>query len=244
MTLAEQLRDALTESAAELSAPELLPTRLARAAARVLPVDGAGISLFFAHDRRLPLGASDPVAGEVERLQFTIGEGPCLAAHAEGRPVVADKGSIATRWPAFYDALVARTPVRGSISLPLGGGLGGIGALDLYIVPPRGVGDLGLQDALAVADEVAATLEAQSRATQRSGDAPAWVDAPATERRAIVWQAMGYLNAGLRMDSEDALAVLRAYAYAEGGDLDDVALEVVEGRLPLERLALESDTPQ
>src|SRR3712207_7738163 len=35
-----------------------------------LPVDGAGVSLFFATDRRLPLGASDPVSAEAERLQL------------------------------------------------------------------------------------------------------------------------------------------------------------------------------
>jgi hypothetical protein len=244
VTLVEQLRDALSELPAELSGPELLPTRLARAAARVLPVDGAGISLFFADDRRLPLGASDPVAGEVERLQFTVGEGPCLSAHAEGRPVVADERSLATRWPAFHDALLSRTPVRGTISLPLSGGLHGIGALDLYVVPPRDVGALSLRDALAVADEITAALQAQSRADRRTGGVPAWVDAPATDRRAIVWQALGYVNAGLGLDSEDALAVLRAHAYATGVDLDEVAGEVVGGRLPLERLALESDTTQ
>jgi hypothetical protein len=242
VTLVEQFQDALAASSAELSGPELLPTRLAHAVARVLPVDGAGISLFFADDRRLPVGASDTIAEEVERLQFTVGEGPCLSAHAEGRPIVADETTIASRWPAFYDALLSRTPVRGTISLPLPGGLRGIGALDLYVVPPRDVGTLGLQDALAVADEVAALLQAQSRADRRTGDAPAWVDAPPTDRRAIVWQAMGYVNAGLQLDSQDALAILRAHAYAEGGDLDDVAREVVEGRLPLERLALERDT--
>jgi hypothetical protein len=71
VTLVEDFHIALAASAVDLPGPELLPERLARACALVLPVDGAGISLFFASDRRLPLGASDPVSAEAERLQFT-----------------------------------------------------------------------------------------------------------------------------------------------------------------------------
>jgi hypothetical protein len=64
---------------AELAGPELLPVRLARAAVRVLPgVAGAGISVLADPGMRVPLGASDEDAATAERLQFTVGEGPCL----------------------------------------------------------------------------------------------------------------------------------------------------------------------
>ena len=119
LPLAERFRMALAEQATPDADPELLAQRLSRAVARVLPVDGAGISLFSAADRRLPLGASDRMAAEAERLQFTAGEGPCLSAHAEGLPIVADEATIRSRWPAFYDAHVMRTSIRGTISLPL-----------------------------------------------------------------------------------------------------------------------------
>lgn len=241
MSLVEQFRIAVAATAAELPGSELLPERLARACAQVLPIDGAGISLFFASDRRLPLGASDEASAEAERLQFTAGEGPCLSSHAEGRPVVADEETIRSRWPAFYDALVARTPVRGTISLPLEDELRGVGALDLYVVPPRDVASLSLQDALMVTGEVAATFTAQGRA-ERGADGPAWVDAPAAERRSLVWQAMGFVNAGLHVTSEDALAILRAHAYAEGLALDDLARRVIDRQVPLERLAFSPDT--
>ena len=188
------------------------------------------------------VNCSRSASAEVERLQFTVGEGPCLSAHAEDRAVVADETTIATRWPAFYDSMVARTPVRGCIALPLQGELRGIGALDLYVVPPRDIATLGLHDALVVADEVAAVLRAQSLAARRAGGGPTWVDAPATDRRAIVWQAMGFVNAGLEVDSTDALAILRGYAYAEGQDVDEVARQVVDRELPLERLGTRLDS--
>jgi hypothetical protein len=210
--------------------------RLARAAAAVLPVDGAGISLFFAADRRLPLGASGDGAAETERLQFTVGEGPCLAARAAGRPVVADEATIAARWPAFHGDLVARTPVRGVIALPLADELSGFGALDLYVVPPHDIGVVSLVDALTVAREVVSVFRSAGRPPQRGSDGPAWLDSPAAGRRSLVWQAMGFVNAGLQMSSEDALALLRARAYSEGRDLDDLAADVLGRDVPLAEL--------
>ena len=241
MALVENFHVALSATALALPGEELLPERLARACAQVLPVDGAGISLFFQSDRRLPLGASDPTSSEAERLQFTAGEGPCLTSHATGEPVLADEADIRARWPGFYDALVARTPVRGTISLPLRDDLRGIGALDLYLVPPHQVGALSLQDALAVSREVSTTLQVQTREGRRRPDGPAWLDAPAAERRSTVWQAMGFLNSALHLDSPDALAVLRAHAYATGTSLDELAGRVLSREVPVEELALDSD---
>ena len=41
-----------------VAGPDLLPTRLAQACTRVLPIDGAGISMFTAPTMRIPIGAS------------------------------------------------------------------------------------------------------------------------------------------------------------------------------------------
>jgi hypothetical protein len=245
MTLIEAFHTAVAASAAELPGSELLPERLARAVAKVLPVDGAGISLFFSSDRRLPLGASDPASAEAERLQFTVGEGPCLTSHATGDIVIADAATMRTRWPGYYDTLVIHTPIRGTISLPLRDELRGIGALDLYVVPPREVGSLGLADALTVRAQVAAVLQAQSRQDRESAaGGPAWLDAPAAERRSTVWQAIGFVNSALGIESPDALALLRAHAYADGESLDDLAARVISRQVPVEALALDSDSPR
>ncbi|SHN58620.1 ANTAR domain-containing protein [Geodermatophilus obscurus] len=240
MTIAERFAVAVARSASDLPGVELLPERLARACAEVLPVDGAGISLFFASDRRLPLGASDDQAAVTERLQFTVGEGPCLTAHASGRPVVAQEAEIGSRWPAFYDELVTRTAVRDIISLPLVDETRGFGALDLYLVPPNDVRAVALSDALAVASEVVSVFSRAGRA-DRDREGPAWLDAPAAERRSLVWQAMGFVNAGLEISSDDALALLRAHAYSEGLQLDDLAVQVLSREIPLERLGFDRD---
>ncbi|MGX5654606.1 GAF domain-containing protein [Geodermatophilus nigrescens] len=225
----------------ELPGPELLPERLARAVTGVLPVDGAGISLFFADDQRLPLGASSPAASTAERLQFTTGEGPCLSAHAEGRPLVADESELRSRWPAFYDELVAHTPIRGTISLPLEDDLRGIGALDLYTMPPNDVTTRRLADALRIGAEVAAAFRWADRPEGAEDDGPAWLDAPAAGRRSAVWEAMGVVNSGLGVSSTDALALLRARAYADGDDLDALAGRIVRQEVPVDRLVLDDE---
>src|SRR3954471_13794274 len=214
MTIQERLSAVVAASAADLPGPELLPERLAKASAAVLPVDGAGISLFFVPDRRLPLGGSDDAAATAERLQFTVGEGPCLSAHASGEPLLADEPTIQARWPAFHDQFVTRTPYRGVISLPLRGDLHGFGALDLYLAPPHDVRSVSLFDALETRTEVSRIFSSVAGARRPGG--PAWLDAPAAEQRSLVWQAMGFVNAGLDVSSVDALALLRAHAYGTG----------------------------
>ena len=241
MTIVEDFHSALASTALDLPGAELLPERLARASAQVLPVDGAGISLFFLSDRRLPLGASDPASAEAERLQFTVGEGPCLTSHATGEAVLADEATIRSRWPGYHDALVAHTPIRGTISIPLRDEFRGIGALDLYLQPPRDVGSLSLRDALAVSEVVATVLQAQSLQMSRQSDGPAWLDAPAAERRSTVWQAIGFVNAALGVSSPDALALLRAHAFSSGSSVDDLAAQVLARQVPVEELALDSD---
>lgn len=237
MDLTQQFTARVTAAEAELPGPELLPQRLARACADLLPVAGAGLSVYFAADRRLPLGGSDPVASTTERLQFTVGEGPCLSAHDDRKPVLADEDELRARWPVFHDAVVARTPYRGVISLPLHGALQDVGALDLYVQPPGSVRDLGLADALAVTTALSDTFAAAMAAEVRSDSGPPWLDAPAAGRRAQVWQAIGFVSVGLELDSSDALGLLRAHAYGADRELDDVAADVLERRLTLAELS-------
>lgn len=237
----DTFRAAMAASAEGLPAAELVPQRLAEAAAQVLPVAGVGLSLYFATGRRLPLGASDPVAASAERLQFTVGEGPCLSAHAEQRALVADEAELAERWPVFTAELVARTPVRGVIALPLEDGLAEVGVLDLYVVPPHRVGELSVSDALVVTREVTRVFQ-ETNGPGRPGG-PAWLDSPAAQRRSLVWQAMGFVNVSLRVDSPEALALLRAYAYGRGTDVDDVAAAVLDRSLPVDALLAEADAP-
>ena len=113
MTIAERFASALAEvTDPALAGPELLPVRLARACARTLAVDDAGLSLVDASQQRIPLGASSDVAEVAERLQFTVGAGPCMTAQETRQPVFAVEEDLRRRWPVFTELLFGATPFR------------------------------------------------------------------------------------------------------------------------------------
>ena len=129
--------DALQAQApVRLDGPELLPSRLAWAAARALPVDGAGLSIHEGAGLRTPVGSSDPLTALAERLQFTHGDGPCLRAHDTGRTIAFDLDDIQRNWPELHASLVGETPFQSVLSMPLAKPLGPTVVLDLYAVAP------------------------------------------------------------------------------------------------------------
>jgi hypothetical protein len=235
MTLASRFDAAVAAAAAEDGDEDglhLLPERLARAAVRVLPVDGAGISVHAGAAGRTPLGASSSVAALAERLQFTTDQGPCMQAHADRQPVFVVEEDIRRRWPAFAQRLLAETPYRGAVALPLQSALAGRCALDLYFVDSGEVARLDVFDAIAVGELMTSTLsDAVIWTTWSESAGPDWLHSPAAARRAAVWQAVGELGMAMEVDASQALAALRAHAAATGRSVDDVAHDLLTGPL-------------
>jgi hypothetical protein len=223
--------------------PDLLPARLARAAAAVLPVDGVGLSIHGAPGRRTPLAASSADASAAERLQFTAGIGPCLLAAESGFPVFANEEALARRWPAYHDLLVVHTAVRSVLALSLPGRLRGFGAMDLFFAASSGVTAVDVFAARCVAELVSDHLEvAADWSVWEPTELPAWSDTLDARRRGRLWMAVGMLMVALEMPAPDALAVLRGYGYAAGRTADDVADDLVELRLPIDQLREDADS--
>jgi hypothetical protein len=217
--------------------PDLLPVRLAHAAAAVLPVDGVGLSIHGQPGLRTPLAASSEVAATAERLQFTAGSGPCLFAAESQLPVFASEEILARRWPAFHDLLVTHTPLRSVLALSLHGRLTGVGCMDLYLAAADGVTVVDAFEARCVAELISDHLDvAADWSVWTSTELPAWADTPDAQRRGRLWMAVGMLMLALEASAPDALAVLRGYAYAAGRTADDVATDLVERRLHPEQL--------
>jgi hypothetical protein len=233
MTIAATFDRALAEVTEEgLEGPELLPVRLALACARTLPVDGAGISLVDAAQQRVPLGASSEAASVAERLQFTVGEGPCMTAQNSRMPVFAVEEDLRRRWPVFSDLLIGATPYRAVVALPLQPALAGAGAIDLYFERSDDVPQLEVFEALAVGELVTSALsEAAVWSTWSPSEGPAWLQGPVPRRRAAVWEAMGKLSVDLEVQPQAALELLRMHAYGSGQSVDDVAARLLDGTL-------------
>ena len=220
----------------ELRGPEMLAVRLARACVAALPVDGAGLSIHDLHGLRTPIGASDPVASQAERLQFTHCEGPCLRAHDDGVAIAFDEAAIARNWPQLRDALVGETPFSAVLSVPLLPPLGPVVVLDLYVRDAEGLPATDREDVEEVTIAVTRAMVAAALGAPVEEGRRGWWDGPDALRRARVWQATGMVNVALGLDTADALAVLRAHAFATGRVVDDLADDLVEGRMPLEEL--------
>ncbi len=233
MTIAGRFQEALLEADEPgLGGPELLPVRLAGAVARMLKVDGAGLSLLDGGGRRAPLGASSEKASTAERLQFTTGEGPCTTAQETRQPVFAIEEDLLRRWPAFADLLLGATPFRAVVALPLLPALPGDGAMDLFFIRPDEVTDLDIFEAMAVGELVTTALsDAAVWSTWSPAAGPEWLHGPVPRRRAAVWTAMGTLGVDLDLTAPAALALMRAQAYGSGRSVDDVAADLLAGRL-------------
>jgi hypothetical protein len=238
MTIAARFEDEIQSAVGDgLEGPELLPERLARAAAAMLPVDAAGISLLGEGDKRVPLGASSDVASVAERLQFTVGDGPCIAAQRSGEPVFAAEEDLRRRWPEFTGQLIGKTPYRGIVGLPLQRALAGLGAMDLYVEDGQRVASLDVFEALAVGELITSALsEAAVFSTWGAHEGPEWLHAPAARRRAKVWEAIGKLSLALDVDRPVALDLMRAHASASDRVVDEVAADVLSRRLGPEDL--------
>ena len=127
---------------------------------------------------------------------------------------------------------------RKRIDIPLQPALAGAGAIDLYFRTSGEVLELEVFDAMAVGELVTSALSDAAVWSEWSpAEGPEWLHGPAPQRRAAVWEAMGKLSVELELSATDALTLIRAHAYAAGVTVDDVAADVLSGRLTAGDLA-------
>jgi len=221
---------------------ETLLTRQTEAAAEVLGADSVGISMLLQDGMRVPLAASNEDAKTAEALQFTLGQGPCLDAFTEGRPIlVADVTDASSRagtiWPAYTEQLLARTPFTAVFAIPLASGGMSLGTLSMYRRRSGRLSEKELGDALAITHQIFFDLVDTGTFSGDVQPAFLWLNLPLARTRAVVWQAIGMLIVQHDLTTADALAVLRAYCYARDLLIDDVAAEIVRQTLPLDQLS-------
>ena len=211
---------------------------LCHACVELLEVDGASVSLTHEGSTQGTFGSSGDMSRQLDELQFTFGEGPCLDAVRQGTPIlVADLDDPAEdRWPAFSGALL-RSGINAVFALPVTIASQQIGALDLFrrrpgqLIGTALIGGLLAAElaALPLMDLMSSDLDWDVAAAGGDG----W-DQLASLSRVEVYQATGMLIGALDVDPAEALVRLRARAFAEGTTAVETAWAIVEGRLSLE----------
>ncbi len=217
--------------------------RLCRAATGPLRASGVGITVMGEGLVRGMVAGSDTKAEQLEELQFTVGEGPCVDAFAHRRPVlIPDLDASATaRWPGYTPAAYA-LGVRAVFAFPLQIGASRLGVLDVFRERAVMLSGAELTLAFTFAEVALSTL---LRETLSPTPAGAGGDAhdDLLGARAEVFQAQGMVTGQLGVNLADALARMRAHAYLHDLRLGDVATDIVAGRLHLEHHPNDHDHP-
>ena len=203
------------------------------AAAAGTAVDGAGVTLMVSSTVRETVTATDRIASDLEELQLTLGQGPCVDTFDQGGPVLAvdlRAPEFQSRWPAFTPAAL-ESGARAVFAFPVQIGAIRLGVLDLYRTRPGGLSERDLADALTFAEMVGVLLLDGAAGSDQETAELAWQRADPSDHQAVVHQATGMVLVQLGCTAEAAFARLRAYAYAQDRRLGDVARDVVERKL-------------
>jgi GAF domain/ANTAR domain len=235
MARANRLIDAEPGRAAGVSGVTDRLERLCSALTRALPASGVGLSLLTEENQGgATVAASDPKSRLLEELQFTLGEGPCIDAYAMRRPVL--EPDLAThgarRWPGYAPA-AQEQGVQAVFAFPLQVGAARAGALDVYRAAPGALTADALTQAVTFAD-VAMGLLVDGQSRDGDGHSFPQVD-DALANRIEVYQAQGMVMVDLGVGIEEAMARLRAHAWAEGRSIGNVAQDIIAGKLTLDR---------
>ena len=215
------------------STTEPEPARLCEVCADVSLMTGAGIMLMTGDTQQASVCSSNAVSALIEELQFTVGEGPCVDAHREDRPVV--EADLAdpdiARWLAFAPPAVA-AGARAVFGFPMRVGGVRLGALNLYRDRPGPMSDDQYADSLVLAG-VAARAVLAMQAHAPPGALPTELEEGANFRF-VVHQASGMAAVQLGVSVGEALARLRAYAFGNDVLLTEVAEAIVARKLRLD----------
>jgi hypothetical protein len=207
---------------------ESLPAILVTMCARALPVDGVGMALMTDDGPAGTVAATDGRALEVEDLQFSLGEGPCVDASQNGRPVLQPdlERTGRQRWPGFTDGATA-AGLAAVFAFPLRVGGIRLGVLDLYRTTTGALSEDELACSLSFADAATAVLlHLQARA---AGLDPPLDSLTVLDDRAEVHQATGIISVQAALPLHEALLLLRARAYAEQRPIGSLAHDVLAG---------------
>jgi len=200
--------------------------RLCVQAVSTLPATGAGLSVMTMDIQLSLLAAADPVSERLEELQFVLGEGPCVDAIAAGRPVLVPDLAAAgpTRWPVYAEAVLG-AGMNAVFAFPLQIGAARLGVIDFFRSGAGQFSGTELKQAFAFADEAVTIL-----LDGGLGGEVQQIAGPAE-----LFQAQGMVMVQLGGTLAEAMARIRAHAYAENRRLSDVAHDIVRRTLRFDR---------
>ena len=186
-------------------------------------VGGLGCSISINSDDaggRMTVAATDDVAAKLENLQEVLGEGPCHQAYRDNEAVVtALRENAEGQWPEFTRS--ARD-IAGDITI--------------HCVPMRPAGQLFGVFTVYTDDELTEPPELLQFLASAVGiavlhDPESLHSQGIWATRSVIHQATGMVVVQLAVPPDDALAIIRAHAFAHGATVHEIAQLIVNRRL-------------
>lgn len=192
--------------------------QIVRFAMETVDTQFAGVTLIRRRGAFETVGPSDPLVLRADRLQYDLGEGPCIDAATTSRPVMSADLSSDERWPA-WGPQAAALGFCSILSAELHAGGRRIGSINLYGSAVRQFSDEDADTAQLFASHAAAALAAVSLREELQN---------ALDTRTVIGQAQGVLMERFGVDADRAFAILRRYSQDGNLKLNDVARNLVE----------------
>jgi GAF domain-containing protein len=172
----------------------------------------------------MTVAASNDAVLMMDRHQYDTGEGPCLAAKAEGRRIYIESLAEETRWPRFVPLALGQG-IMSIMSSPLMSGDRPHGALNFYSSTERAFGPKEQELAALFAkqaSEIVATSGTDATA-RTSGER----FAQALSSRRTIHQAQGIIMARDGVAADEAHQTILSGARAAGATVASYAAGVV-----------------
>jgi hypothetical protein len=181
---------------------------------------------------------TDPIAAELDQLQYDHGEGPCVDAARKRGPAAGRSADLAMEpsWPKFGPAAAARgyNSVLSTALLPNAKPPRLSGALNLYSRERDGLSDADGDTALLLATHGSLALAHTQALT--NADLQAVHLRKAIDSRDVIGQAKGILMQRRGISAEQAFEVLRRTSQSMNVKLTELASTLATRHTDLDKL--------
>ncbi|BBY85629.1 hypothetical protein MTOK_14110 [Mycolicibacterium tokaiense] len=211
----------LARSVAVPRSSEEIFAEVSAAAVELIPgVDAAGVLLITKGGKFESHGATSALPHELDELQHTLQEGPCMSAALQDLVVRTDDFRSETRWPA-YSAAAAEIGVLSGLSYRLYTSARTAGALNLFGVQPKTWSPEEVTTGSVLAAHAAAAVVAHWQGAQLES---------ALLSRDRIGQAKGIIMERFDVDDVRAFEMMRKLSQDGNTPLVDIAQQVIDTR--------------
>ena len=217
--------ESIRAAMAELMSGHAKDTALTRSLASVTRsavalVDGVDFAdvMVVKDGRATSVSPTVPMLIELDSVQVTLKQGPCLAAAVGGAMVRCTDLRFDSRWPG-YAAAAVKSGVYSMLSYQLETARNGVGALNMFGLDPRAVDP--------AAEAIGALLATIATVALMTADKQDQFET-ALASRDVIGQAKGILMNHFKVDAVHAFDMLKSLSQADNIPLKVIAQQILD----------------